>query len=146
MNNAERFDLLVGFLTAGQQKILAGEIEQVRSALTSKSEELGSAQRLDDGLSGLPQPRPNIGEPGFEWQVGMVCETRGGGFAKIIHTCPTDEHLVVSANQPDGYKGSWHDINGLWDLCGEPDDYDLIRVIEWPDGYRLDRSPDGAGS
>jgi hypothetical protein len=72
----------------------------------------------------VTQLRPNIGDEGFNWQVGMVCETRSG------------QERTVSKVRPDQVQVYVQGVDVSYYLTGKSPagaGSDLVRVIKWPD-------------
>jgi len=66
--------------------------------------------------------RPQIGEPGFEWQVGMWCKTRGGDMVQVTSIAA---HIVAGGRH-------YHTLTGRYQNAYRDDRRDLIKVVAWP--------------
>lgn len=78
----------------------------------------------------VPAKRPNIGDPGFKWEVGMIA-VDGNGIEFSIDKISNDRPYPVQY----GTTRSWT-IDGHYDKCNTRTLMNLTRVIQWPDGYR----------
>lgn len=76
--------------------------------------------------------RPQIGEPGFRWQVGMWCLRRSGGYARIYELKDGKVYAGHFSPKGDDYL-LMHEVDGK--LSFVPKSYivsDLVRVVGWP--------------
>ena len=78
-----------------------------------------------------PKRRPQIGEPGFEWQIGMWCRTRGGDVVQVSRirmVSPPVTYPIVTDSRYYTSNGQYYE--------GGADPNDLVKVVAWPKEQR----------